>query len=70
MVPGVLDCGMMKNDTELRLELTFHPEASEAEKTQITRMLATAIADIMDDEMRFTDLGELLQDYTVKMHRA
>jgi len=58
MVPGVLDCGMMKNDTELRLELTFHPEASEAEKTQI------------DDEMRFTDLGELLQDYTVKMHRA
>jgi hypothetical protein len=58
------------HDTDLRVVLTFNSSATEAEKVQITRMLADAFMEVLDNEMRFTQLGDMLQDYTVKRIRA
>jgi hypothetical protein len=61
---------MMKNDTELRIMLTFNADATEAEKTQITRMLFDMVAESMENEMRFTQLGDILHDFKIMLHRA
>jgi hypothetical protein len=61
---------MMKNDTELRVMLTFDADATEAEKVQITRMLADMVTESMENEMRFTQLGDILHDFKIMLHRA
>jgi hypothetical protein len=56
--------------TEIRLVLHWKPDATDAEKSQVTRLLTGEIQDIVENEFAFTQLGDMLDDYILEASRA